>query len=107
MEFEFNRFKKVIDSVGQSDYHSIKQYASKIKIKKFKTLQSVSPVIGIIRGILLKKKKIPQMIPITGETDYKVLNFLILIFDAYCVMLQYKSYVYRIPHKSVVLCANA
>ena len=47
------------------------------------------------------------MIPITGETDYKVLNFLILIFDAYCVMLQYKSYVHRIPHNSVVLCANA
>ena len=31
--------------------HNITQDASKIKIKKFKTLQSVSPVIGIIRGI--------------------------------------------------------
>ena len=30
MEFEFNRFKKVLDSVGQSDYHDITQYTSKI-----------------------------------------------------------------------------
>ena len=52
MEFEFNRFKKVPDSVGQSDYHNITQNTSKIKIKKFKTLQSVSPVIGVIMGIL-------------------------------------------------------
>ena len=57
VEFEFNRFKKVLDSVGQSNYHKIIQYTSKIKIKKFKTLQSVSPVIGIIRYTRLRVKQ--------------------------------------------------
>ena len=28
VEFELNRFKKVLDSVGQSDYHNITQYTS-------------------------------------------------------------------------------
>ena len=31
------------------------------------------------------------MIPITGETDCRVLNFLILIFDVFCVMLIIKT----------------
>ena len=31
VEFEFNRFKKVFDSVGQSEYHNITKYVSKIK----------------------------------------------------------------------------
>ena len=31
--------------------------------------------------------KIPLVIPITGEIDCRVLNFLILIFDVFCVML--------------------
>ena len=38
---------------------------------KFKTLPVVSPLIGIIRGISLDT----LMIPITGETDCRVLNF--------------------------------
>ena len=31
-EFAFNRFKKVLDSVGQSEYHNTTQYASKIDV---------------------------------------------------------------------------
>ena len=51
-----------------------------LNYKFFKTLQSVSPVLGIYLN------KIPLMIPISGETDCRVLNFLILIFDVFCVM---------------------
>ena len=29
--FEFNRFKKVLDSAGQSEYHTLTPYTSKIK----------------------------------------------------------------------------
>ena len=32
VEFEFNQFKKVLDSVGQIEYQNITQYMSKIKI---------------------------------------------------------------------------
>ena len=32
MEFEFNEFKKVLDSVDQSEYRTIAQYTSEIKI---------------------------------------------------------------------------
>ena len=40
--------------VGQSEDHNITQLTSKIKIKKFKTLLSVSLVVGIIRGVFQK-----------------------------------------------------
>ena len=40
-EFEFNWFKKVLDSIGQRGYHNIVYV---VKNKKFKTLQTVSHV---------------------------------------------------------------
>ena len=42
--------KSARQRVGQSEDHNITQFTSNIKIKKFKTLLSVSPVVGIIRG---------------------------------------------------------
>ena len=43
MEFEFNRFKKVLNSVGQSGYHNITQNTSKIKIKNLKPYSLFHP----------------------------------------------------------------
>ena len=46
--------KSARQRVGQSENHNITQFKSKIKIKKFKTLLSVSPASGIIRGVFQK-----------------------------------------------------
>ena len=43
--------KSARQRVGRSEDHNITQFKSKIKIKKFKTLLSVSPVVGIIRSV--------------------------------------------------------
>ena len=46
--------KSARQRVGRSEDHNITQFTSKIKIKKFKILLSVSPVVGIIRGVFQK-----------------------------------------------------
>ena len=56
--------QKVLDSVGQSEYHSTTQYTSKIEI-------------------LLFSNKIPLMIPITSETDFRVLECTVLCCDSF------------------------
>ena len=57
----------------------------------------------------------PIMIPITGGTDCRVLNILILIFDVYCVSCENQSTLSRVKSilypflnfgKDIIKCSN-
>ena len=69
-------FSQIEDDKGMQNisvfYWPLHSAHQKLELQKFKTLQSVLPVIGIIRSV---KNKTPLMIPITGETDCRVLSF--------------------------------
>ena len=96
MEFEFNRFKKVLDSVDQSGYHDITQYTSSAMLSNISYVESgfrlafVGPfaTLGLNHTFLIDSR---------GNTSSR--NNMGNLTDFLCVYYHRRRFYWRSHHK--------